>query len=212
MALLLALTRNLNKILKYGPYIKFHRRPIELKNKKILIVGYGGIGRCIAERAFGFGMKISVLDGHYTPISHTIENFYLKDQYQKALRDKDIVVYSVPLKKETMNMYNSKTAKYFKKGAILINICRGGVVCEKTLYKNLKNNYLYGAGVDVIGKTDKLSKNSKFLKLKNFIFTPHIAGISDNLKFRNYKLINDNLSNYSKNRKLINIVRKNDLK
>ena len=212
IALLLALTRNLNIIIKYGSNKKFHRRPIELKNKKILIIGFGGVGKCIADRAIGFDMKVSVMNDYYKPTSKGIENFYLKNKYKKALKDKDVVVYAVPLTKKTKNMYNLKTAKYFKRGAILINVCRGGVVCEKALYKNLKSNYLRGAGVDVLGERDRLSKNNKFNKLKNFIFTPHIAGISDNLKFRNYKLISDNIYNYVKNKKLINIVKKSDLK
>ncbi len=210
-ALLLSLTRNLNLTIKYGQNVKFSKRPIELNNKKILIIGFGGIGKCISERANGFAMKVSALNLNPCITPKYVKKLYSVKQYKKALHDKDVVIYSVPLTKKTKKMYNSRTSKYFKKGAILINISRGEVVCQKTLYKNLKNNYLHGAGVDVFGKDNKLNNKSKFSKLKNFVFTPHIAGISDNVNHRNEKLINDNLKNFSKNKKLINTIIKKNL-
>ena len=178
----------------------------------MLIVGYGGVGRCLAERAISFGMKVSVLQKSYSPISNQIDKFYLFEQYSKAVKDKDVVVYTLPLTSKTKKMYNYKVARDFKKGAIIINVCRGDVVCKKTLYKNLKNKKLGGAGVDVIEGGDLLKRNDKFLKLKNFIFTPHIAGISDNLKFRNFQLIKQNLTRFSKNQNLNNVIIKSELK
>ena len=156
LALLLGITRNLNTIIKHGPNKKFIRRPIELRKKRILIVGYGGVGQCVAERVFGFGAKVSVVNKFYTPITNFVEHFYLEKDYTKSLKDKDVVIYALPLTSKTKKMYNSKTAKNFKRGAILINVCRGGVVCKKTLYKNLKNNYLGGAGVDELEGTKVL--------------------------------------------------------
>ena len=212
MALLLGLTRNIYQIAKFGQKTKFFQRPVELKEKKMLIVGYGGVGRCLAERAISFGMKVSVLQKSYSPISNQIDRFYLFEQYSKAVKDKDVVVYTLPLTSKTKKMYNYKVARDFKKGAIIINVCRGDVVCKKTLYKNLKNKKLGGAGVDVIEGGDLLKRNDKFFKLKNFIFTPHIAGISDNLKFRNFELIKQNLTRFSKNQNLNNVIIKSELK
>ena len=210
-ALLLSLTRNLNLTIKFGHKVKFLKRPIELKDKKILIIGFGGIGRCVSERAKGFGMNISALNLNPCKVPNYVKKLYSFKQYKKALSDKDVVIYSVPLTKKTKKMYNSKVSKYFKKGAILINVSRGEVVCEKTLYKNLKNNYLSGAGLDVFAKNNKINKKSKFNKLKNFVFTPHIASISDNFIIRNDKLIKDNLKNFSKNKKLKNVIIKKNL-
>ena len=76
LALLLGITRNLNTIIKHGPNKKFVKRPIELRKKQVLIVGYGGVGRCVAERAFGVGMKVSVINEFYSPISNFVERFY----------------------------------------------------------------------------------------------------------------------------------------
>ena len=77
MALLLGLTRNIYEVGKYGHNTKFSKRPIELLNKKMLIVGYGGVGKYLAERAFSFGMKISVLQKNYSPTPQRIENLSL---------------------------------------------------------------------------------------------------------------------------------------
>lgn len=203
LALILSLTRNLNLVIKHGPFHKFKRRPIELRNKNALVVGYGGIGRCVAERAKGFGMNIDVVDRRYSPISNIVNNFYLSDEYYKALKEKDVIFYTLPLTQSSKKLFNEQSMKYIKKGAFIINVCRGDVVCTKTLYKYLKNNYLGGAGLDVIDN-EPIKKNNKILKLSNLLFSPHLAGISDNLSKRTFKLIEDNLMRFSKNQELIN--------
>ena len=204
-ALLLALTRNLNLIIKHGLEYKFDRRPIELKGKSALIVGYGGVGRCVAERAHGFGMKVDVVNYKYSPISNIIRNFYLSEDYNKALIDKDVVFYTLPLTKKTNKLFNSGMIKYVKKGAFIINVCRGEIVCLKTLQQYLKNNYLGGAGLDVLDG-EPINRSNKLLKLKNLVISPHIAGISDSLAERNIKLIEDNLRRFSSKSKLLNQV------
>jgi len=204
-ALLLNLTRNINLVLKYGLSYKFKRRPIELRKKNALVVGYGGIGKCVAERAKGFGMNVDVVDRKYSPISNIVTNFYLSDEYSTALKNKDVIFYTLPLTENSKKLFNQNSIKFIKKGAFIINVCRGDVVCTKTLYKYLKNNFLGGAGVDVV-ENEPINKNNKLLKLSNLIFTPHLAGISDNLSKRNFKLINDNIMRFSKNQELINKV------
>ena len=92
-----------------------------------------------------------------------------------------------------------------KKGAFIINVCRGDVICFETLYKYLKNNHLRGAGSDVVD-VEPIKKNHKLLKLSNFVYTPHIAGISDKLSGRNFKLIESNISRYANNDDLINLA------
>ena len=203
MALLLSLTRNINLIIKNGPFYKFKDRPIELRNKNALVVGYGGIGKCVAERASGFGLNVDVVDRKYSPISNIVNNFYLIEEYKKALKDKDIIFYTLPLTKNTKKIFNEKIIKYIKKGAFIINVCRANVVCYETVYKYLKNNYLRGVGSDVID-IEPIKKNHKLLKIPNFVYTPHIAGISDNLSGRVFKLIRSNLRRFVNNEELIN--------
>ena len=119
MALLLSLTRNIYEIAKYGHSAKFSKRPIELAKKKLLIVGYGGVGKYVAERAFAFGMKISVLQKNYTPIPQKVENIFFSEDYEKAVKDQDVIIYTLPLTSKTRKMYNNETAKKFKKEPLL---------------------------------------------------------------------------------------------
>tara|TARA_X000000368_G_scaffold383292_1_gene341023 strand:- start:1016 stop:1978 length:963 start_codon:yes stop_codon:yes gene_type:complete len=212
MGLLLSLTRKINYLSKFGLKSSFDYRPIELKDKSILVVGYGGVGKCIAERSHGFGLKVYAVHNEVKQRSKYVKKFYKRKQFKYAIKNKDIIVFSLPLTSKTKHLYNEKTAKLLKKGAFLINVCRGGVVCEKTLFKYLKNNTLSGAGVDVLGKNDNLKLYKKFSNFKNFIFTPHVAGISDNLKKRNETLIENNIKRFSKNQELINVIDKTDLK
>ena len=205
MGLLLSLTRNINLVIKNGPFYKFKNRPIELRGKNALIVGFGGVGKCVAERARGFGLNVDVIDQKYSPISNVVNNFYLIEEYKKALKDKDVIFYTLPLTKETEKMLNEGTMKYIKKGAFIINVCRGDVICYETLYKYLKNNHLRGAGSDVID-VEPITKNHKLFKLSNFVFTPHIAGISDKLSGRNFKLIESNINRFTNNGELINLA------
>ena len=203
MALLLSLTRNINLIVKNGPYYKFKNRPIELRGKKALVVGYGGIGRCLVERAKGFGLNVDVVNKNYSPISNLVSRFYLLEEYEKALKDKDIIFYTLPLTTESKKMFNKRTVRFIKKDAFIINVCRGDVMCYETLYKYLKNNYLRGAGSDVLD-VEPIKKNNKLLKLSNFLYTPHLASISDQLPKRIFKLITDNINRYNNNDELIN--------
>jgi len=203
MALLLSLTRNINLIVKNGPFYRFKNSPIELRGKKALIVGYGGVGRCLAERAKGFGIDIDVIDKKYSPISNLVSHFYLIEEYKKALKDKDIIFYTLPLTAESEKIFNKKTIKFIKKNTFIINVCRGNVICYETLYKYLKNNYLRGAGSDVLD-VEPIKKNNKLLKLSNFVYTPHLAGISDQLPKRIFKLITDNINRFTNNDELIN--------
>ena len=150
-------------------------------------------------------MNVDVVDRKYSPISNIVTNFYLSDEYSTALKNKDVIFSTLPHTENSKKLFNQNSIKFIKKGAFIINVCRGDVVCTKTLYKYLKNNFLGGAGVDVV-ENEPINKNNKLLKLSNLIFTPHLAGISDNLSKRNFKLINDNIMRFSKNQELINKV------
>ena len=77
IALLLSLTRNLVPILKKGTNVKFERRPIEIKGKKALIYGYGGIGRLLAEKLNSFGVEVSAVNRNYVPIDSNISKLYV---------------------------------------------------------------------------------------------------------------------------------------
>ena len=205
MGLLLTLSRNINQILQHGQNSKFEKRPIELNNKKALIVGYGGVGSCLAKKAHSFGMQINVVNNEKVKKPKFIKNFFLSERLNIAAKNIDILFITSPLTKKTKKMINGKIIKKLNRGALIINVSRGGCLCLKSLEKYLKNGYLSGAGLDVT-EPEPLPKNHTLFKLKNVVITPHIAGISDKFAERNFQLINENINRYIKNKKLTNIV------
>ncbi len=94
-----------------------------------------------------------------------------------------------------------------KKGSILINVGRAGLVDQNSVLKAVKSGYLGGAGLDVT-KGEPLNKNHPLLNTQNIIITPHTAGISDNSLERSLELYFQNIERFIKGKKLINCVDK----
>tara|TARA_Y100000590_G_scaffold465492_1_gene637952 strand:+ start:214 stop:1176 length:963 start_codon:yes stop_codon:yes gene_type:complete len=154
-------------------HMKNHNN-FELANKKILIVGFGRIGRKLIKRCLGFEMQVYAYDPFVD--QKTIESFggIKVDNFEDGLKQADILSLSVPLTETTRNMMNLEKIKMMKKNAIIINTSRGGVVNEKDINKALDEKIIYGAGLDVF-ETEPPDINNPLLKNKKVILTPHAA-------------------------------------
>ncbi len=205
IALLLSLTRNLAPILKKGINVKFSRRPIEIKGKKALIYGYGGIGQLLAEKLKSFGLEVSAVNGNYVPIDSNISDLYLESDLLKAIRKKDFLFITSPLTEENFKVFDFKKLRLLNRDSIVINVSRGKLLCLNSLYRCIKEKKLFGAGLDV-SDPEPLPKNHKLFKLENFVYSPHIAGISDNFSKRNIKLITKNIDRFVNRKNLINNI------
>ena len=150
----------------------------ELSNKKILIVGFGRIGRKLIKRCLGFEMKVYAYDPFVD--KRIIESFggIKVDDLNKSLKEIDILSLSVPLTEKTHNMINLEKMKIMKKSAIIINISRGGVVNERDLNEALNNKIIYGAGLDVFEKEPPINANP-LLTNKNVLLSPHAATFTE---------------------------------
>ena len=208
IALLLSLTRNLVPILKKGKNIKFKRRPIEIKGKKALIYGYGGIGQLLAEKLNSFGLDVYAVNGNYVPIDSNISDLYLDSDLIKAIKNKDFLFITSPLTSENFKVFDYKKLRLLNKGSVVINVSRGKLLCLDSLHRCIKEERIFGAGLDV-SDPEPLPKNHKLFKVENFIYTPHIAGISDNFSERNIELITKNIERYINNKNLINNINLN---
>tara|TARA_Y100001970_G_scaffold261424_1_gene344554 strand:- start:223 stop:1182 length:960 start_codon:yes stop_codon:yes gene_type:complete len=146
----------------------------ELFGKKILIVGFGRIGRKLIKKCLGFEMKVYVYDPYVD--KKTIESLDGKkiEDLDDGLKEADILSLSVPLNKETNNIINMEKMKKMKRTSVIINISRGGVVNEKDLNKALNDGIIYGAGLDVFSK-EPPSKDNPLLKNKKVLLSPHAA-------------------------------------
>ena len=150
----------------------------ELSNKKILIVGFGRIGRKLIKRCLGFEMKVYAYDPFVD--KRIIESFggIKVDDLNKSLKEIDILSLSVPLTEKTHNMINLEKMKIMKKSAVIINTSRGGVVNERDLNEALNNKIIYGAGLDVFEKEPPANANS-LLTNENVLLSPHAATFTE---------------------------------
>ena len=159
---------------KFDTIMHMNHSTFELFNKKILIVGFGRIGRKLIKRCLGFEMKVYVYDPFVD--KKTIESFGGKkiDNIDNGLKEVDILSLSVPLNKETHNMINLEKMKMMKKTSIVINISRGGIVNEKDLNESLNNGTIHGAGLDVF-ENEPPNNDNPLLKNKKVLLSPHAA-------------------------------------
>ena len=165
-----------NKTVKSGEFSKRDKLPktIELWNKKILIVGFGRIGKNLIKRCLGFEMKVFVYDPFID--DSTINSLGGKkvNDLNLIIQDMDYVSIHTPLNNKTKNLININNLKRMKKTAIIINTSRGGIINELDLEEALNKNYIFGAGIDVFEK-EPPDINNPLLKNKKMFLSPHTA-------------------------------------
>ena len=159
---------------KFETVMHMRHNSFELYNKKLLIVGFGRIGRQLIKRCLGFEMKVFVFDPFVE--KKIIESLGGKkvDNLNEGLKETDILSLSVPLTKDTYNMIDLKKMKIMKKTSIIINTSRGGVVNENDLNTALNEGIIYGAGLDVFEK-EPPNKSNPLLENKKVLLSPHAA-------------------------------------
>ena len=181
LSLILSLSR---KIIWADRNVKENRwdwksvQPISrLKDKTVGIIGFGRIGRKVAQRLKGFEVKILSYDP-YVPEEIFREYGVEKVDFETLIKESDIITVHTPLTDETRHMIGEKELRSMKREAILINVSRGGIIDEKALYKALKERWISGAGLDVL-EVEPPSKDNPLLRLDNVIITPHMAWYSN---------------------------------
>lgn len=139
---------------------------IELAGKTMGIVGYGRIGKKVAEIARCFGMKVVA----WTRTPRDPECVSLDE----LLKVSDVISLHCPLFPETQNLINRESIAKMKAGVIIINTSRGPVVNDADLAEALKSGKVNAAACDVAG-VEPIPADNPLLGLENMIFTPHIA-------------------------------------
>jgi D-3-phosphoglycerate dehydrogenase len=182
--LILALSRNLISAsdsvssLNWSP-IKY--KGIELQNKTIGIVGFGRLGKKVANYAKSFGMNVIFFDKNVT----SSKKYKKINSLSSLILKSDIVSIHSTLNKETYHMFNNKTLSKFKKNTLLINTSRGEIIDSRSLVSFLKKKKIKGAALDLIENEVLLEKrkNNPLIKYsrknKNIIITPHLGGYTE---------------------------------
>lgn len=179
IGLILALVRkivSLHSMLRKGVWKSFNREqlPYDLRGKILGIIGFGHVGREVAERAKAFGMRILAYDPYVE--RETILRFGVKPiDMDNLLRDSDIVFLHTRLTPETYHLMDEKEFKMMKRTALFINTGRGRLVNEEALVKALEEKWIAGAALDVF-EEEPISGKNPLLKFEEVVLTPHIAG------------------------------------
>ncbi|MDZ4859862.1 MAG: D-2-hydroxyacid dehydrogenase [Candidatus Hydrogenedentes bacterium] len=208
-ALLLSLTRNMRFYTNAMETGAFDRssglKLLDLRDKTMLIIGLGGAGAQIADRAKAFGMRVIALDVKDIPMMQSVDQVGRPDELLSFLPGADVVMCAVPLTGATKHMLGAKEIAAMKPGAFIVNISRGGVIDTDALTQALESGHLGGAGLDVT-EPEPLPANHPLWKLPNVIITPHMAGTSDGREPRTLTLIRDNIGRFAQGLPLKNVV------
>ncbi len=155
----------------------------ELFNKKVLIAGFGRIGRNLIKRCLGFEMKVDVYDPFVS--DQIIKSFggNKVENLNSAVTNADYISIHMPLNEKTKNLINMKVLKTMKKNTIIINTARGGVINEKDLDQALNEKIIFGAGLDVFEKEPPDTDNP-LLKNNRVLLSPHSSSFTKECKSR----------------------------
>ncbi|MEP7052401.1 MAG: D-2-hydroxyacid dehydrogenase [Pseudomonadota bacterium] len=148
---------------------------LELEGKTLGIVGYGAIGRRVAELGRGFGMRVCAarLGARATADTDGVLRLSLDDLFARA----DVISLHCPLTPDTAQLVSASRLALVKPGTLLLNTARGGLVDEAALRVALDSGVLAGAGLDVLSREPPLPDNP-LLGAKNCVITPHLAWTS----------------------------------
>lgn len=171
------------------PY--FHFRGPELDGRIFGLVGFGAIGRLVAERVRGFGMSVLVFDPFVKQAPVGVEIVTLDELLERS----DVVSLHCPLTPETQGLIGARELALMRPDAILVNSARAAIVDEAALLEALREHRIGGAALDVFWD-EPLAPDHPIRELDNVTITPHIAGAADDVKRHHARMILDDIARW----------------
>lgn len=144
----------------------------ELGGRTVGLIGYGAVGRCLTPMLQGVGAN--VIYASRSAAAGTSARFV---SLADLLSESDVVSLHVPLTRDTAAMIDAAAIGRMKKGAVLVNTARGGLVDYTALQSALANGQLRGAGLDVF-EVEPVSTADPLFQIQNIVVTPHIAWLT----------------------------------
>lgn len=141
----------------------------DLRGATLGLLGLGAIGQAVAQRAQPFGLRVI----GWTPSGRNVPGVQ-NASFEAVLEQSDFLSLHLALSAETKQIINAKALARMKRGAMLINTARGGLVDEAALEASLRSGHLGGAALDVFER-EPISKHHPLLKLPNVVAVPHIG-------------------------------------
>ena len=207
ISLMLALARNIPQgtaTLRQGKWEKKKLTGIEISGKTLGVIGFGQIGRVVAERARGLKMKVIATDPFVSQDAAKALEVELVP-LDELLARSDFITLHVPRLKETVEMINVATIQKMKPGVRIINCARGEVVHLGDLYEALISGHVAGAALDVFPQ-EPPDYDLPLLKLPNVVSTPHLGASTDEAQVKVAAMIAQQISAYLLDGVIINAV------
>jgi phosphoglycerate dehydrogenase-like enzyme len=182
-----------------------YTKVMEVQGKTMLVVGLGGIGRQVAKRAHGLGMRVIATRRSNRSGPEYVAYVGLAGELMSLAKEADVVVNVTPLTKETTGLFGRAFFEGMKPTAYFINIGRGKSVVTKALMNALENGNIAGAGLDVTDP-EPLPADHPLWRFPNVIITPHSSSPSDQMLHRFWTLVRENLRRYTAGEPMLNVV------
>lgn len=165
----------------------------ELDKKRVGVIGLGEIGRNFAKKAQAFDCEVV----YFSTSGKNSNSEYKQVSLDELLKTSDIISIHAPLNENTKDLLNYENMKNMKKGAILLNLGRGGIINENDLAKLIEEKEIY-CGIDVVNK-EPIEESNPLLKVKNkdrLLLTPHIGWASIEARTRLVEMVAQNIEDF----------------
>ncbi len=175
--LMMALARNIGaayKTMAQGGWDRQKFQGTQLAGKTLGVIGFGRIGQAVAERALAFGMGVVAYDPFFNAATAMDGRVKMFKKAEDLLPHADILTFHVPLNDQTRGMLNGQTFELCRKGVMVVNASRGGVIDEKALMVALETGRCGGAALDVF-ETEPLEADSPLRSHPRVLVTPHLG-------------------------------------
>ncbi|MGH8328650.1 MAG: D-2-hydroxyacid dehydrogenase, partial [Steroidobacteraceae bacterium] len=176
-----------------------------LDGKTLLVVGLGGIGTDVAQKAHALGMRVIATREHGHQGPAFVSYVGAPSELLTLARSADVIVNTAPLTPQTIGLFNARFFSMLKPTALFINVARGGSVVTADLARALRAHHLGGAGLDVV-TPEPLPPDNPLWRAPHVIVTPHIAGRSDLPDSARWIVAREQLRRYAAGDRMLSVV------
>jgi len=180
LALLISLARHIPQAtasMKSGKWEKSRFMGTELFNRTLGVLGLGNIGRIVAQKAQGLGMKVVAYDPFLSGAAAAKIDVELAS-FEDLLERADVISVHVPRTRDTLGLIDRDVFAKMKPGVLLVNAARGGIVDEEALFEALESGQVGGAGLDVFAE-EPVPPDHPLVKHEKVVCTPHLGASTE---------------------------------
>ena len=206
-----------DKQLRRGQWDFWAGRPGALRSElgaaTLGLIGFGHIGRILAERGRAFGMKVNVMNRTRPDTALAFDEYFPMQARDAFMASADYIVVTLPLLDSTRGLVGAREFAAMRPGAVIVNVGRGAVIDEAALYAALRERRIGGAIIDTwyrypaAGEAEAEPSQFAFRELDNVVMTPHMSGWTAGTVRRRQQAMAENINRLDASKPLINIVR-----